>query len=579
MRHARQLLASFLCALAAVSGAFASNSDREAVAKARESLRRQLDEAQAAGVITVRREPQAAAPALRDLESRRAADVTPTACLTVEALQNASRMLEPDAQVALDALRSAVIENAGAKGSGPEIALARAYLVLGFAEEARAVALAREGAEAAGVAALALLAEGRPVEALEKSRPFRTCGGLYLLVEEAAAVLTRRQEKLSDASRTVMERLPAPLFRPIAEAMAIQAFEAGSRAAALPPLEAQSQQDKSEARLFLEAAAGDVRSRSTATLYAIGAKPGPLRAHALQALAGYIDGDAPESAQTAFDDDVIEVTEDDSGAGPVAQLSLILADRRAKQGDFSGAGRALASAYRYEATRAAASKKFASILSPAIRSQSSDERIAALAALGAFPALAAESLTDEDLRIAAGQMARLGAVNSIASVLAGSSLSPREIEILRGEAAFRAGDYDSAAAALAPHADERRVLELLRRVSIMKQDRSGEELFSQSLGQDAIVDSRWRAGNFAKLADLAGESSFTGANVEKALLANAALRRPAPAHLVARAPDERAGALFADAPDPKSADAAALLDFTRKLATSVNYLKKVLNDE
>lgn len=580
MNCMRLLSATFFCALSAISNAFASDNDSEAMAKARESLRRMLNEAEAAGVIAVRPEAKSTAPALRDSVSLPIEDALSPVCLTAKALQDAAHSLEPDPRAALDGLRHSVIESEGTKGPGPEIALAKAYLALGFVEESRAIAMEREGAEASGLAALALLAEGRPDDAIEMSRPFRTCGGLYLFVEEAARVFTGRQKTLSAASKKILEALPAPLASPILETAAIQASEAESpAAAALPLFEAQAQQEKSEARRVLEAAAGNDSALSIATLSEIGAKPGPLRARALLALSNHIDDDAPESVQKAFDDDASETIEDDPGAGPVARLSLALADRRAQRSDFSGAARALASAFQHDLTRASAIKRFASIFSPLVRSQSPYERISAFAALVEFPSLAGKSLTDDDLRTAVRQMAKFGAVNSIEKLLSESSLPPSEIQMFVGEAAFHAGDFDAAEAALTPHADEKRTLEMLRRVLIMSPNPGKEEALSRSLGQDAAADFFWRTGNFAKLIDLAEAGALGDAAAQKALLAYAALRRFAPEQVIKLASDARASALFASVPDAKRANGAELLNFTRQVSTSIEYLRKVLSDE
>jgi len=579
MNRMRLLFAAFFCVLAAISNAFASDDDSEAMARARESLRRVLNEAEAAGVITVRPEAKSAAPALRDPVSLPISDALPSTCLTVEELQKAAHSLEPDPRSALDGLRHSVIDSAGMNGAAPEIALAKAYLVLGFAEESRAIAMEREGAEASGLAALALLAEGRPDDAIEKSRRFRTCGGLYVFIEEAARVLTGRQKTLSAASSKILEALPAPLASPIVETAAIRASEAESpAAAALPLFEAQAQQEKSEARRMLEAAAGNDSAMSIATLSDIGARPGPLRARALLLLSNHVDADAPESLQKAFDDDASETIEDDSSAGPVARLSLALADRRAQRRDFSGAARALAVAFQHDLTRGSAIKRFASIFSPLIRSQSPDERIAALAASVEFPSLAAKSLTDDDLRTAARQMAEFGAVNSIEKLLAGSSLPPSEIQTLVGEAAFHAGDFAAAEAALAPHADEKRTLEMLRRMLIVSPNPGKEAVLSRSLDQDA-ADFFWRTGNFAKLINLSEAGSLSEAMAPKALLAYAALRRFAPEQVIKLASDARASALFSNAPDAKRANGAELLNFTRQVSASVEYLRKVLSDE
>jgi hypothetical protein len=580
MNRMRLLSATCFCALAAISNAFASDNDSEAMARARESLRRMLNEAEAAGVITARPEAKSAAPALRDSVSFPIADAPPSICLTAEALQDAAHSLEPDPRSALDRLRHSVIESAGMKGPGPEIALAKAYLVLGFAEESRAIAMEREGAEAGGLAALALLAEGRPDDAIEKSRPFRTCGGLYVFIEEAARVVTGRQKTLSAVSTKILEALPAPLASPIVEAAAIRASEAESPAAAAFPLfEAQAQQEKSEARRVLEAATSNDTAMSIATLSDIGAKPGPLRARALLLLSDHIDDDAPESMQKAFDDDASETIEDDPSAGPVARLSLALADRRAQRRDFSGAARALAAAFQHDLTRASAAKRFASIFSPLIRSQSPDERVSALAASVEFPSLAAKGLTDDDLRTAARQMAELGAVNSIEKLLAESSLPPSEIQLFVGEAAFHAGDFDAAEAALTPHADEKRALEMLRRMLIMSPNPEKEEALSRSLGQDAAADFFWRTGSFSKLIDLVQAGALSGDSARKALLAYAALRRFAPEQVIKLASDARASALFSSVPDAKRANGAELLNFTRQVSTSVEYLRKVLSDE
>jgi hypothetical protein len=577
----RTRMLSLLFSVAVTTNASALEAgDDESITRTREYLRRQLEAARATGVVAVRGEHEATPGALRDGDASLGASSytgASTRCITHESLSATAAQLRGDPVTTLEAFRNAVLDGEAAARREAELALAKSYLVLGFAEEARAISAPRDGAEAAGVAGLALLAEGRPADAARKIEGLGACGAVYGFISEAAAVLMGARVKLSPSSREALANLPEPLSRPIAEAIAVQAIEAGGDPAETLrriPLSSSSV-GRSEARAFIDAMSLSDETSSAAQLAVIGAAPGPFRAQALETLSTRIGSGVPAEIEGALEDDAMEEIETGKNIGPIARLSLSLAEIRLRKHDFAGTARALFAAYQYESTRDTAKRRFRQIFAPLVQSEDFGDRLPALAVITAYSDLAADSLASEDIKIAASKAAALGAVDSATKILNASSIAPFEAGLMMGEAAYRAGDFEKASSILEPLAADKRALDLLRRLAIQSGDREAEERYSASIGKSAVGDFLWRRGRYAALAEMADADSDEEAEVEKVLLSHIATRRSAPSRLLRSSKGEQLGPLFASAPDPTKPDAAAAVaEFVRLGALSITYLKQ-----
>lgn len=580
---ASRALTALLAILAAVSpAAAAAQADAASLQRTRESLERQLEAAKSAGVVSAR--GAASKPALRDGAGEGlSAGLAPSSgtCLSLADLARTESALGDNPTAALDGLRAAVPDESGETRAIAELQLAKAYLALGFAEEARAIAAARQGAEAAGVAALALLAEGRSLEAASTAAQLGTCGELNRLVIEIAAALGGARRGLSPESQRAFSRLPPQLRRPIAEAMAVAAIADDEPHSRLgdSPSEERSGKEPSEASRLLDAAADADAKSAAATLSEIGAWPGPHRAAALQALSARLDDGAPTGIDRAFDSDAEEAIASASGPAPVARLSLSLANRRAQRKDFAGAAKALSAAFSHEGTRVAALDQYRRIVSPLWKSKDPSDRLSALAIIAAEPQLATESLPAADIEAALRRAAQLGASQSASRLLSAASLSPEASGLLKAEAAYRAGDFAAARSFLEPSTDDRRAVELLRRLAVRSGDADAERRLLAKLGPDAATDFFWRTGDFRSAADSPLASAVDRKSAERLALAHLSLKRAPPAAVMTAASDARLAGLFAKPPKEGAPDAAAIGDFTGAVAQTIGYLQGALNDE
>ncbi len=584
MRRAVQLAAAASAMLAGAAAAAAEGSEDEAVSMARASLLRRLEAADAAGVVSVRDAedgvvgappPQAPAPRLRTTDD--------SDCLTLEALSKPKEAPSGGDVQTLDELRKSVLTKEGENRSGAELALARGYLVLGFAEEARAIAIARSGAEAAGIAGLALLVEGRPDEAGKIIDEFRFCGSLYEFIAEASAVLAGNSHQLSGKSLTTLKRLPKAIQQPIAETFAVRAIGAGDRSAIDYVAIATPAGDgaRSQAGVFIDAAdARADRQAARASLTSLSSTPGPLRLYALHELAKHIDADSAPSAIEAFEDNAAEAVDAGPASLPTASLGLALADRRAGRGDAIGAARALGSAHRHASTREAARARAAALLRPLLASGVADDRLAALAIVASEPELASASLAAEEFLAAAAGVADLGAPDTLARMLEPVAMAPLDKSLLLSEANARAGLWQAARRVAEPFAGETLGAATLLMIARGAGDVGAERALAEQAGPSTFADFLWRQGEFGSLHSLASHKGLEPAASEKVALAFLAARRTPPPTIVAAAPNrDGVAALFAVMPDVRTASAADIAAFTGRMAKAIGYMRESLRDE
>ena len=555
--------------------------DLESLERTREAFRSQLEAAKAAGVVYGRSE-DAKAPALRDVEvgaEPRLLLAPAASCLTPDQLRREEKRLEREPSVALDNLRGAVISEDDAAKGGADLDLARAYLVLGFAEEARAIAIVRKGAMAASIAALALLAEGRPEEAVQVAHERNACGNVRRLVDDVGAVLSRRASKLSAETYGYFLELPESLRKPIAEALTAHALVNGEEpAVSLSEPKAGRAAERSEATAFIEAAATPEKNSAAEKFSAISRTPGQFRLAALQRLSSQLDNDAPPQVVQAFEADAEEAFESAIGGEQKARFSLTIAKRRADNNNLRGAAKAIASAFGQKGMREDAVRLHRDLIIPRLRSTSPDDRLLALTAIIEEPQLASASLTSAEVKSAASTAARLGAIKSTGEILQWSNLPKEEIDLLKGEAAYRAGDYLTAISLLEPFSAAPRSAEVLRTISILSPQTQIDPLLLGGGGDQSAAEFFWRSGDFASLRTLASKSALSAPEARLAALAHLPLQAAPWSTVLKNAGDDRMAHLFAIAPGDVS-DAGSLIRFSDSIARSIGFLREEFENE
>lgn len=562
--------------------AAADEKDEAAVTRARAELSRRLESAGAGGVISVRggneKSPQQTpAPRLRSAET---AD-----CLTLEMLTRTKSSFEPNRASSLDNLRRALLSDDGDDRTGAELALARAYLALGFAAEARAVASVRAGAEAAGIAGLALLAEGDHQRAAAAIVDFRSCGALYDLIAEVAAALKNQKHQVSDRAMETLSKLPQPLRQPIAEALATEALESSPEAAAnylalaqIPP-----GAPKSTAVSLIEAVTDKSdKTATTAALAAIGGTPGPLRAPALKALNQRLEKRAPPMVTAALEADIEEAVDLAPLSQSISTLNLTLAERRAERRDFRGAARALGNAYRDDRTREAAAAKFGAMVRPILLSNNVDDKLLALDAIVVEPELAAAGIPAQDTRLAADLMAELGAFEALAQFLSVSRLDSKDKAFAAGRALIRAGQVANGRALMAPYDDDPRVLETIFKTATDVGDAAvaNGAAAANQLDLSIVTGALWRVGDFATLTSLPKSSRADAAAATRIALAFLTEGKRPPENVIASTANaEGAAALFAPIPNPGRSPAREMQRFAQQQKLEVAFLRQAVSDE
>ncbi|MDZ7628417.1 MAG: hypothetical protein U5J99_08455 [Parvularculaceae bacterium] len=559
--------AALFCGAAALA-----DSDAEAVARARAELARRIEAAGVGGAIVARGAPQAppgeiTAPPLRNAEN---AD-----CLTMATLGRTVARLEPAGSQALDDFRTDLLSTDGEGRTGAELALARAYLVLGFAEEAYAIAAARTGAEPAAITGLAALAGGADGFDLDAVREHRDCGALYDFILEASGSEGR---PLSGASLRTLSALPPPLRQPIAETFAVNVL-GSDEMAANDFLNIAAAASPSSASSFVNAVI-DRSETGSATLAAFSATPGPHRAAALNALSERLDENAPEKVMAAFDADAAEAIEAAPLSRSIPTLNMALASRRIARGDVRGAARALGAAWRHDETRSAAIAMFSALMQPLLRSEKSSDRLLALEAAVTEPALAAESLSTDEWRMAAASLADLGAGKALAKVLLAGKAGPDEEAYFRARMLVHVGRIAEARAAAAHSKDTRAATLLLQTAYVAGDADFAKAGAASDVELPVISGAFWRTGDIAALMGLANAKPIDAATARRIAFAYLTGRKAPPNSLLAALKDEEGtAALFAPGPNSKTVKLRDIeqLDTVRK--KEIAFLRAAVRDE
>jgi len=565
----------------------AEREDRDSVADARARLLHRLADADAAGFVSVREDVEAfnVVPP-RDIAlpvaSPRLRSSADSECMALTSLSSAMSFLKSDNAEALDQLRKAVLAVDNDRKPAAELSLAGAYLALGFAEEARAIAISRTGAEAAAIASLALLMEGKPERARALVSDFRHCGALFEFVDEAAGVLALGDHHLSDKAQDFLGQLPAPVQQPIAEAFAVLSISAadGSANAYVGVARKARGNARTEAGDFIDAVASTDEKSTLARLAALSGAPGPLRPFALHELSKRLEGKDAGIAIESFENNAADVLDSGDASSPLGSISLALSDRRAVHGDQLGAAKALRAAYNHAATRNAALIRFGQLARPLLSSERANDRLIALGLIAAEPEMANNSLTPLEIKEAAAKIAELGAAESLTEIVTHAKLTPIEGALLLSEVNLRAGRFKEARAFAEPFAKESEGVAALLKIAQAINDPESERILVTRAGVTAYADFLWRTQDFRALESLASGAALGPESIQKVALAFLASGHALPANVSASAPGRDGFVdLFAVMPDTGEARADELLRFSGQVARAIKYLRSELQNE
>lgn len=553
-----------------------SPEDVAAVERARAVLQRQLESTDAVIVKSERAQTPSPPSALRDFDSAH--------CLPAASLAESEKALGADRAAGLDRLRQVLLSEQGANRQHSELALARGYLVLGFVEEARAIAAARTGPEAAAIAALSYLAEGDGEKAAQAITAARACGGLYDFIAEAASSLNEDQRPPSKQAVATLTALPTALRRSIADALAVKALVVSDDvAAAYNALAGEpAGGPTSEAAALLHAALDVPDKRAAGSTFAlIAGSPGPLRGHALREFSERIDDETPAAIVAAIDDSIVEESATGPSSPSLAALNLSLANRRLDHGDYAGAVRALVNASHHEATRNEAQMRFRSLAQTLIGSEDSEIRFQALGLLAANPDLSGESMEDGAARFAAARFSDLGAPDALARLSPRMKLPAEDKAYWQARALLRAGQRTKAQAIAQPYAGTPRFAELLYSCTSQGEEMSPDikRTLQGAMTADAYAALLWYRGDLAGLRALAEAAPKDARTAERLILAHVAAGKTPPRAAVSALGEPAATPPFAPARRIDQAGSAALRQFVEALRWENRFLRGALNNE
>jgi hypothetical protein len=443
MRTCMTALALFAAAADWRAEAAAPKSDEERVEQAREALRRRLVDAQSEGVVAIRGETpdKADISPTSDSATARAILNQPTlrdaaagdACATPDELRSVAASLGERPHETIEALRrdAAAPTIVGAENLASKLAVA--YLVIGFAEEARAIAKGQEGAAAASVSGLAELMIGIAPEAASIDGG---CGPIPRLLRNARGLMTGVDAAPDGQDLALLARYPAPIAAAIAESLTPYAIarKNDKLLEGLRRILATSSSVSRAAALidYVRAENDNGHDELTDSVRLIASEPGPLQAQALQAM-------ATKGVQyPAFDDDL----EDAAAAAPErarAQFDFIIAERQLKANDVQRAVRALSRAARANPAIEPKARKIAGeALNKSLLSDDSDQVIAATAALASEPGFAGPAVSTQAASVARDALIRVGAAANIDALLhaRGAGVAERDLAVAEAHLSF-----------------------------------------------------------------------------------------------------------------------------------------------
>ncbi|MFN0024059.1 MAG: hypothetical protein ACKVS5_09170 [Parvularculaceae bacterium] len=570
-----------IAALLFATSATAEQGD-DSVAKARADLRQRLETASETGIVTIRGGKQASPP------SNVAASTTPalrlfdrSECLTVEALARSDAQLRDDPAGGLERLRRALLDDSTAFRELRDLELARGYLALGFAEEARAIATAQPGVEAAGIAGLGFLAEGNALSASASISGVEFCGGLYAFIRDLASFLRGEVERLPDSAASTLDALPAGLRTPLSEALAIAAVAYNKDAPERidDALRHGDESGHSASRVLLHALKAE-DAAGTKRLASIASEPSPIRQVALRELGKRIDASKPSEIVTGFGLDLEDEAAASLKSQPAWGLALQLAARRLSSGNIDGGVKALGAAFRNPSTRNAAIDRFRELEKSLAASVHADQRLQHLAVVFAEPDLTAASLKADRMKVLATSAAELGAADALTRLRGAMPAIEAIDDLSLGEALMRSGQEAEASEIVRENSSDPRFAALALHLALASGNKSAELAAAKRQGSDAIGAALWRQGDFDALLAFDTEDPVSSETSIRIALAAIALKQAAPPRALRQVDEPDAlQSLFADGSRLDLHDLSAVRRFSESTAKAVSFLKARMNDE
>lgn len=512
----RAAISALLLAFAlrpAVAEPAPDGGDKDRIEQARASLQERLSDAQSKGVVLLKGDARPSAHRAEAARVLRPGDANPVTCLTPTMLAETAALVEKQPSRTIDSLQDLLVDGRDGDRGELELQLATAFLVIGFAEEAAAVAAGRKDARAAAIVSLARLMSSAP-PAADGAAAYVGCGDFYQMIAQVEVMLAGGAVEITDNEIGFLKSLPPTIAAPIAEALTLAALDRGDPHAAarlkslLDGLAASSR--RADATAYIDAAlGGPTLSAEDAqqALAPIAATPGPLRERAIIALAPMMANAADDGVRLAFDHDLEDAAAGASSRG--GALGLLLADRREQRGDISGSFRQLAAAHEFGEGGDGAAASAQRLLAAALHSGDKDRKLHAVAAVADRPAFAAPALSPADFDLVVAELVEFGAAEALDAALAARSVAPMERRAILARALLRAGRAKEAIEIAGPGAGDPDFAEILFIAGAFERDPTSEKTVRRGLraappellARDAMRRGDWQAAQnaFARL--------------------------------------------------------------------------------
>ncbi len=584
---------AFLALLTGVAGAApaAGEGDEEKIERAREALKKRLLDAETKGVVAIKGS-RAAAPPAADEAGESADEVarpalTPaarqaarppavvTSCLTADMIADLAAATAADPMGSIQSLQNLLLDNEAEYRGEIELQLATAYLAIGFAEEAGAIARGRTDARAVGVAALAALMQGGADPDHGALAAHLSCGPLYGVAMKALRAADGVPPTLTSEEAALMQSLPPAIASPIAGALALSMLDHGERdhARALRPLIADA-----AVAAIVDASLTQASDSAIAALAPVAADPGPMQARAIEALAA--SAASHPDANALVDENLADAAASAPGGRDRSRLNELLAGRLAMAGKIEESLRALGRSAGADKASPAATTA-AALLGDALKGPADDKRLQALSALANEPDFASHVLGEDAAGRAIEDFMALGAARELQAFLDARGVTGTARDHALARALLRAGDADGAATLVGPHASRPEFQDLAFKIAAARDDAAAFDAMLHEAERrgdlDLVARIAWRRGDFERAATArsAIEESGDGAAAERLALALLAARRAAPS---AALPSQKKGAMAGlrhmFSPPPANSGDGALRAFAEGVATEIAYIRK-----
>jgi hypothetical protein len=546
------LLSAMLYALPAAAG---TEEDRLRIERAREALKERLSEAHSEGVVVFKDDngaaiaPRAVVSApVRDVDAKipmpelRDGERKLSSCLTSAMLNDVANEVGDDVAAQLRRRTRALAGASDEDRDLLELALAETYLVIGFAEEAAAMAANRQDARGDAIARLAQLMMPPPVKPSNAGARFVGCGPLYRLIAFAEQAREGGDAQIDDEAVAVLKSLPPRVAEPIVRLLIFAAVDQQDNGLAnklrelLPDNSKSVEEQKVDALIDASLAMnGEPPSADVKSLIDLSSAPGPLQARAIEALAPIMAASEDESAARAFEND-LEDAVSSSRPPEQARLSLLLADRHERSGELMRAVRDLAKAASADASaKPNAVERLRRLLAAGLEADDEDSRLRALAAVAANADAAGAALDDATALKAGEAFAAFGAVDALSGFLSKTRIGTSATQHLQAKALLRAGAAGDALELARKNASDKAWAETLFRASALSGDPAAlreSEVTLTSMGrgdlaaQLSALHGDWR-GVEQRLTQITARK-MAPEEIELMLTASLALGRAAP---------------------------------------------------